>query len=155
MTFSGPTPASGPLPGLTLSAFSEAAVTVIALRGEADVATLPALIDMLARVSAEEDGPVVVDLADTGFVDTATVRTLVRARQFLGEHGRQLTFRAPSRQAARLLVFAGLSDLITPRPSMDLDRGRPPPSNGGGQLIGDQVRADRGRAAHPSSPLPC
>jgi anti-sigma B factor antagonist len=180
MPFSGPSRTSRPLPDLTLSALREGAVTVIALRGEADVATLPALTAMLARVCAEHVGPVVVDMANTGFVDTATVRTLLRAWEFLGEHGRELTFRAPSRQATRLLAFAGLSDLITAdlitadlttadlttadlttadlttadltTAGPDSEPDRSSRSDDPGEPTQDPVRLHLARAAHPSSP---
>jgi anti-anti-sigma factor len=152
MPFSGPARAAGPLADLALSTFSEGAVTVIALRGEADVAILPALIEMLARVCAEQVGPVVVDMTDTRFVDSATVRTLLRARQFLGEHGRELTFRAPSRQAARLLAFAGLADLIRAGPATEPVASRSLRSDDPGELAHDPVRLHLARAAHPSSP---
>jgi anti-anti-sigma factor len=116
-------------PVLALSLRAEGAVTVIDLRGEADVDAQPALVAVLARVAAEGQGPVVVDLAAAGFIDAATVRTLSRAGRFLGDHGRQLTLRSPSTQALRLLTFAGCADLVTPNP----------------------LRQDAARAAHPSS----
>jgi anti-anti-sigma factor len=89
---------------------------VIDLRGEADLAALPALVAVLARVAAERQGPVVIELAEVGYIDATTVRTLSRAVEFLNDHGRQLTLRSPSTQALRLLAFAGLSHLITPNP---------------------------------------
>jgi anti-sigma B factor antagonist len=102
--------------GLAPSWRAEGAGTVIDLRGEADVAVVPALVAVLARVAADRQGPVVVDLAAAGYIDAATVRTLSRAGEFLNDHGRQLTLRSPSTQALRLLTFAGLSHLVAPNP---------------------------------------
>lgn len=90
--------------------------SVVALRGEADIHTLPALVEALARVIAEHDGPVVVDLADTTFIDLGTVRAIGRASQFLDWRKRSLTVRGPSRMAALLLAFLSLSDLVEPEP---------------------------------------
>jgi anti-anti-sigma factor len=117
-------------PVLAPSWRAEGAATVIDLRGEADVDALPALVAVLARVAAECQGPVVVDLTAAGFIDAATVRILSRARRFLGDHGRQLTVRSPSIQALRLLAFAGCADLVEPNP----------------------LHQEAARAAHPSSP---
>ena len=95
---------------------SEGASSVVALRGEADVYTLPAVVAELARVISEYDGPVIVDLADTTFIDVGTVRAIGRASQFLDCRGRTLTVRGPSRMAARLLAFLGLSGLVKSEP---------------------------------------
>ena len=86
--------------------------TVITLRGEADLFTLPVVVDVLARVIADSDGPVVVDLAGTDFIDTGTVRAIARAWEFLNNRGRVLTVRSPSRMAARVLELLGVSHLI-------------------------------------------
>lgn len=99
---------------LSMSVSSEGAATVIALRGEADLFTLPVLVDVLARVIADHDGPVIVDLAQTEFIDTGTVRALARAWQFLDARGRALTLRSPSRVAVRVLTFFELSHLVGP-----------------------------------------
>jgi anti-anti-sigma factor len=100
-------------PGLKVSFHIEGPSTVVVARGEVDVASVPDLVDMLAWVFGKFDGPVVVDLAETEFMDTAAIRVLARARQFLGNYGRSLRLRSPPRQAAGLLRLAGLSDLVT------------------------------------------
>jgi anti-anti-sigma factor len=100
--------------GLNLSVSVEGGATVLALRGEADVATLPAVVDALAGIIADHEGDVVVDLAQTEFIDTATLRALLRAREVLGGGGRQLAFRSPSRIAGRVLTLFGLSFLVSP-----------------------------------------
>jgi anti-anti-sigma factor len=103
-----------PAAPLTASVAADGASTVVTLRGEADLATLPVVIDVLTRVIADNDGPVIVDLAQTDFIDTGTVRVLGRAWEFLGHRGRALTVRSPSRVAARVLGFFGISDVIEP-----------------------------------------
>jgi anti-anti-sigma factor len=86
--------------------------TVVTLRGEADLFTLPLVVDVLAGAIAEHDGAITVDLADTDFIDVGNARTLARAWQFLDDHGRTLTLRSPSRAAARVLGLLGLSPLV-------------------------------------------
>lgn len=99
--------------GLELSVSAEGATTVVALRGEADVATLPALVGAFARLIADGEGDVVVDLAQLEFMDTATIRAVVRARAVLAGDGRQLTIRSPSRIAGRVLAVFGLTQLVS------------------------------------------
>jgi anti-anti-sigma factor len=89
--------------------------TVVVLRGEADVSTRPVLCDVLSRVIALGAGDVVIDLAEVEFIDTATVRALAVGQQSLDGQGRKLTFRSPSRLAARMLDLFGLADLIEVR----------------------------------------
>lgn len=95
-----------------MSVTVEVAATVLVVRGEADVATLPLLVDALERVIADHDGDVIVDLAPTEFIDTAALRAVLRAREILRRSGRQLTLRAPSRIARRLLAAFGLLGLV-------------------------------------------
>lgn len=100
--------------GLTATVFADGAATVVALRGEADRATLHVVRDALAGVIANEHGDVVVDLAQTEFMDTAALRSILRAREDLAGTGRHLTLRSPSRSAARLLGVFGLGHLAGP-----------------------------------------
>jgi anti-anti-sigma factor len=86
--------------------------TVVVLGGEADFSIRPDLSDALARLIAMGTGDVVIDLAELEFIDTAIVRALAMGQRLLGRRGRRLTFRSPSRLAARVLDSFGLTDLI-------------------------------------------
>ena len=97
------------LPGLIVSIVSEGVATVVVLRGEADAASLPAFSQALDRIISVHQGPVIVDLAETRFIDSATVRALSRAAATLDRAGRPLSIRAPSRTAAVLLDLIGIS----------------------------------------------
>ena len=108
---------SPPAAGLDVLMSAEGATTVLALRGEVDIATLPVVVDALARVIADQHGDIVVDLAHTDFIDTAALRAVLRARDELQGGERQLTLRSPSRIAGRLLAVFGLSQLVTPAPA--------------------------------------
>ena len=85
--------------------------TVVALRGEADIYTLPAVVGALTSVTSEHQGPVIVDLAETSFIDSGTLLAIGHAAQILAYSDRTLTVQEPSRMASRLLAFLGLSDL--------------------------------------------
>ena len=100
--------------GLTATVFADGAATVVALRGDADRATLHIVRDALAGVIANGQGDVVVDLAQTEFMDSAALRAVLSARENLAGTGRRLTVRSPSRSAARLLGVFGLGHLASP-----------------------------------------
>lgn len=101
-----------PTVALAASVSTDGMATVITLRGEADLFTRPVVVDVLTRVIEDHDGPVIVDLSPTGFIDTGTVRALGRAGQLLNDRDRTLTLRSPSTLAVRILVLLGLSHLI-------------------------------------------
>jgi anti-anti-sigma factor len=99
--------------GLAVTVFADGALTVVALRGDADLATVHVIRDALADVIADGQGDVVVDLAETEFMDTAALRVVLRARETLGGTGRHLTLRSPSRSSGRLLAVFRLGHLAT------------------------------------------
>ncbi len=105
-----------PPDALVASRSIEDDATVVVLRGEADLVTRGVISSVLARVIADHDGPVVVDLAEIAFIDAGSIRVLARAAQFLGAGGRELTLRSPSRIAVRVLTLLELSHLIANRP---------------------------------------
>lgn len=107
-------PASSRFAGLVATVSTESDVTVVALRGEADSATLHVVVDALSAVITDGAGDIVVDLSQTEFIDTAALRAVLRARESLGDSGRHLTLRSPSRIAGRLLGVFGLSHLVPP-----------------------------------------
>jgi anti-anti-sigma factor len=96
---------------LTAVVHVERTRTVVALRGEADLSTQPLLSDILSRAIALQVD-VVVDLAETTFIDAAGVRALATCQELLDRQDRRLTFRSPSPVATRILRSFGLADLI-------------------------------------------
>ncbi len=103
-----------PAHGLEVSVTIEGTTTVVVLRGEADIATLPLVVEALARVIADRDGDVIVDLEQTAFIDTGALRAVLQALQVLRGGERLLTLRSPSKIARRLLEVFGLSYLVAP-----------------------------------------
>jgi anti-anti-sigma factor len=106
--------------------------TVVWLRGEQDIATLPILADALATLLAEAEGDIVVDLAMVEFMDAGPIGALARAHYLLRLQGRRLILRSPSRGALRVIELCGLTHLlgartdgiIGRRPRLDGDRGQ-------------------------------
>lgn len=90
----------------------EGARTVVALRGEQDMSTAARVAEPLADVGAVGQGDVVVDLSQVLFMDAAIIGVLIGARNALRSQSRDLTIRAPSRLARRVLELCGLGELI-------------------------------------------
>jgi anti-anti-sigma factor len=88
--------------------------TIVTLRGECDYATRPALLEILTELIVAGDGPVVIDLAETTFIDGGSVRAVTRAADVLSDGGRPLTIRAPTRLARRVLAICEASHLVQP-----------------------------------------
>jgi anti-anti-sigma factor len=97
---------------LVASVAVDTEAAVVTLQGEADRCTLPVVVDALVRAVAEVDGPVIVDLAQTTFIDAGTVRAIALASDLLDDRGRRLTVRSPSRLAMRLLEMLRITHLI-------------------------------------------
>ena len=97
--------------------------SVVWLAGEQDLATVPLLIRTLAAVTARDHADLVVDLGEVSFVDARTLGVLIRGRRVLRDLSRDLTLRAPSRFARRVLELCGVADLLDPL--VDHDQ-RPP-----------------------------
>jgi anti-anti-sigma factor len=112
MTFTEVAPPTSPAEALVASVSADSTAAVITLCGDADLFTLPVVVDVLTRVIADHDGPVIVDLAQIEFIDSGTVHALARASRFLVDHGRTLTLRSPSKAALRILTLLDLSHLI-------------------------------------------
>jgi anti-anti-sigma factor len=103
---------------IVTSVSDDGVAVVVTLRGEVDIFTLPLVVEVLTRAIADHDGPIVVDLAYTEFIDSTTARTLARAWQFLDDRGRTLTLRSPSRGATRVLGLLGLAHLTESGPTL-------------------------------------
>jgi len=77
--------------------------TIVEARGEIDLASSEELDRALRDVAARSSGRVIVDLSGVTFLDTAGLRTLVRARERMDEAGRWLVTRGASGQPRRLI----------------------------------------------------
>ena len=85
---------------------------VLALQGEADLATAPLLSQALAQVSAAGTVPVVLDAARLEFIDAYCLGVIANARTLLGDQGRDVWVRAPAPLFRRVLAIVEMEDLI-------------------------------------------
>jgi anti-anti-sigma factor len=84
----------------------------VAVYGEVDVDSVPALVAALDAAIRESTGAFVIDLCDVEFVDSAGLSVLLRARAMLGREDRQLAVVCPPGPVRRLFEVAGIADLL-------------------------------------------
>ncbi len=87
---------------------------VVWLEGDCAAGTLQSLTDTLAVAISVDSADVIVDMSDVTFLDGATVKVLIRLHNYLAQDSRVLTFRSPSRSAARVLDRCRLTSIIEP-----------------------------------------
>ena len=85
---------------------------VVAVRGEIDIVTAPALWESFVDVLPDTKR-LVVDLAGTEFIDSTGLGVLVRALKRLRHHGGDLVLRSPRANARKVLSITGLDRVIT------------------------------------------
>jgi anti-sigma B factor antagonist len=84
----------------------------LAVRGEVDAATAPALEERLEAAIRESVGSFVLDLSAVDFLDSAGLRVLLRARGLLGREDRSLVVISPHGPVRRVFELSGLSTVF-------------------------------------------
>jgi anti-sigma B factor antagonist len=92
---------------------SQEAATVIAVSGELDLASSPALQEEIDRVASSEAKLLIIDLRELDFMDSTGLSVLVRAHQRAEEQGRQLAMVKGPQQVQRLLSLTGVADRLS------------------------------------------
>ncbi len=103
-----------PIPGgLAVQETAGAGAVTVALVGELDLASVPALEQRLVAIERERPGRIVIDLAGLSFIDSSGLRVLLlaagRARE--GEH--ELLLTQPTDPVRRVLEMTGALDLLS------------------------------------------
>jgi anti-anti-sigma factor len=88
------------------------AVAGVAVRGEVELATEPALTAAVQEAIRRSSGPFVVDLGGVDFLDSTGIHCLVRARALLGREDRALALLRPRDNVRRVLALAGIDELV-------------------------------------------
>ncbi|HEY7622965.1 MAG TPA: STAS domain-containing protein [Solirubrobacteraceae bacterium] len=84
----------------------------IAVRGEVELSTAPALTTALDEAIRRTSGPFVVDLCAVDFLDSCGIHCLVRARALLGREDRPLALISPPGHVRRVLELTGVDELV-------------------------------------------
>jgi anti-sigma B factor antagonist len=84
----------------------------LAVRGEVDIASAPALELALDTAIRESTGAFVLDLSDVDFLDSSGLNVILRARALLGREDRGVAVVCPPGPVRRLFEVAGIADLL-------------------------------------------
>jgi anti-sigma B factor antagonist len=101
---------------LAMSVEHDHATTIVTLRGELDVATVPRLRSMVAGLLATGHLDVVLDLHELASCDSTALDVLVGIHQRLDDEGGHLQLRGACARVLRVLEITALNrelDLVT------------------------------------------
>jgi anti-sigma B factor antagonist len=99
-------------PGVAIAVHREADRVVVDIGGEVDVIGAAELDGVVRELVAEGAADLVLDLADVTFIDSTGVSALVAGRTLCQSHDGDLTLRAPSPRAWRVLTITGLDAIF-------------------------------------------
>ena len=91
----------------------DATAAVIAVTGELDLASSPALREELERASQDGVELVILDLRELVFMDSTGLSVVVRAHQRAVESGNRFAVVRGGKQVQRLLMLTGVGDRLT------------------------------------------
>ena len=91
---------------------SENRAIVLAVAGELDLATSPALEQEMERVRDADVDLLIVDLRDLRFMDSTGLHALVKAHKQAHDTGRRFAVVQGGAQIERLLDLTGVGDLL-------------------------------------------
>ena len=95
--------------------FDEGDCSVVAVHGEVDACTAPALAECLTR-AAQRSSRLVIDVGAVTFIDGSGLRVLLTAAGGSGRRSDPLVLRSPTLAIWRLLAITGLTSQITIEP---------------------------------------
>ena len=122
------------------SACSEPGTLTIGLEGELDIATAPALEQLLREIERDRWPTVVLDLRNLSFIDSTGIRELLGANDRIGRLGGRMVLRHASRDVRRTLAAIGVDSILDLTDPIDDDRrpsGRPPQPPSAPSLVPD------------------
>lgn len=97
---------------VTIAALRERGDTILAVRGDVDLATASFLWESVEQVLSDSER-LIVDLRDVDFLDSTGLSVFVRAHRRLREAGGALVLRSPSPRVRRVLDLTGLAQVLT------------------------------------------
>jgi anti-anti-sigma factor len=106
---SGQPPSPG---GLDVSSSTSDGAVTLTLRGELDLASVPALEDRLAALEQSSPRRILIDLTDLTFIDSSGLRVLLLADGRAREQERELVFTESTATVRRVFEMTGALDLL-------------------------------------------
>jgi len=93
--------------------------TVVEVSGELDLSTADQLWETLSEALSTRHRPLVLDLGELTFCDSAGLAVLVRAHNALETRGQRLVVARPTPIVTRILDLSGLSQAIETTMTLD------------------------------------
>jgi anti-sigma B factor antagonist len=84
----------------------------LAVRGEVDIAAVPALEQALETAIETTSGALVIDLSDVAFLDSSGLLALLHGRGLLAREDRALVIVCPPGPVRHLFEVAGVAELL-------------------------------------------
>ena len=100
-------------PDLVLATERDGERARLVVRGELDAYSAPGLEDQIARLCGAGVNEIVLDLSETGFLDSSGLRAILTSQRKLSDDGGRFALRSPSEAVTRLLEITGLTDHFT------------------------------------------
>jgi anti-sigma B factor antagonist len=104
---------------LSVTQHSVGEYPVLAVRGEVDVYSAPALADGLNTLIDSGAKAVIVDLTEVGFLDSTGLGVLVAARSSAADAGHTLPIAVDHERILKLFKITGLDAVFEIHPSVD------------------------------------
>ena len=104
---------------LTLNTRTEGQHTVLAVAGEVDVYTAPALRDRIADLLDKGQQRLVIDLGGVEFLDSTGLGVLVAGLNRAREVGGSLSLVCPQERVLKLFRITGLDEVFTVHSTVD------------------------------------
>jgi len=104
---------------LTLNTRTEGEQTVLAVSGEVDVYTAPALRDRIADLLDGGQQQLIIDLGGVEFLDSTGLGVLVAGLNRARDVGGSLSLVCPQERVLKLFRITGLDEVFTVHPTVD------------------------------------
>jgi anti-sigma B factor antagonist len=109
----------GGVPAFEVVDLALGTVAGVAVRGEVELATAPALTAALDEGIRRTTGLFVIDLSMVDFLDSCGIQCLIRARALLGRDDRPVALICPRGNVRRVLEIAAVAELFALYASRD------------------------------------
>jgi anti-sigma B factor antagonist len=109
---SGPDQDVGERVEVTVSRTTAGNVPIVAVAGEVDVYSAPALKDKITELLESGEHTLIVDLAEVGFLDSTGLGALVEARAATSEAGGSLPLVCSQERILKLFTITGLDGIF-------------------------------------------
>jgi anti-sigma B factor antagonist len=103
---------------ISISRTTAGSVPIVAVSGEVDVYSAPALKDKITELIASGEHTLIVDLGNVAFLDSTGLGALVEARTATVESGGSMPVVCEQERILKLFTITGLDGVFTIHPSI-------------------------------------